>query len=486
MRIAAPLATERAGLMVEAMRLSRERAGSATAALPREVAPEAAPQLLSAMSRLTTAGVTTAAAGGTTNATTGLTTVNAAAERVFFAIVAAAQNATVSENVIAWRGGPYGGILAGRGARLVAGNDIVVSGGDDAAAAFSFGIVSGLESTAADGVEILGNMVTGQAFAFGLNGCDAALVQGNVAVGGHAGVMVNAGEGVRIEGNGAFGCRIGVLAVDTTRLRIEGNVIAASFTQGILGLHSGNRPSGCIRISGNLLLRCGVRSDATAVAISYAAMDAAPGKIAAVDSTELVVEHNGVHDTGWPVDGERARVAHAISLIAPRVTVHGNDVTWGHPVQSDEGLRLLMEERAKPHRGIVVTPLAAQGFPPGNDPAWAASVVISDNRVRGPSLDTLVDVREGPKAQDRPPRFRQALVTGNVIEHWGPLDTTGATATVELRVSEDALVSVSANVVRGSARMPSVLVEGPKEIAWAGNATSGQLIGSAGRPNVIA
>jgi hypothetical protein len=50
----------------------------------------------------------------------------------------------------------------------------------------------------------------------------------------------------------------------------------------------------------------------------------------------------------------------------------------------------------------------------------------------------------------------------------------------------EALVSVSANVVRGSGRTPSVRIDGPKEIAWSGNATSGQLIGAAGSVNVTA
>jgi hypothetical protein len=491
------LSRDRAEIAAEAMRVSRTAGTVRVSSLPSGLAIGAPEHVTAALSRLTSvssgaaapaagASAGTATTGGTTNATTGVsTTVGTGFDRIPFAIVAAAQNATVSENVLAWRTGPYGGILAGHGARLVVGNDIVVAGKGEGAEAFSFGIASGLGGPAANGVEILGNMVTGGAYAVGLNGCEAAVVEGNVAVGAHACVMAIGGEGVRVDGNGAFGCRVGVMAVDSTRIAIRGNVIAASAQQGILGMHTGKVAGGRLVVAGNTLVRCGVDAE-NAVALSFAAMDHAVDKEALVDSTELVIEHNAIHDTGWPATGERARVAQAISLAAPRVTVHGNDVSWSHPARTDEGQKILGEERAKPHRAIIIVPLAAQGFPPANDQLWAASVAITDNRVRGPSVDTLLEVREGIKMEGDPPRFRQALVTGNVVEHWGPLDTPGNAATVTLRVTEDALVSVSANVIRGAGRTPSVRVEGPKQVAWAGNATSGQLTGSNGVANVVA
>ncbi|WP_291295186.1 DUF6519 domain-containing protein [Elioraea sp.] len=497
-RDAVVVSRERAEISAEAMRVSRTVGTTRVSSLPPGLAIDVSEHVTAAMSRLTAGtgtGPITNAAGtsagtatttGATNATTGVsTTVGTGLDRIPFAIIAAAQNATVSENVMAWRTGPYGGVLAGQGARLVTGNDIVVASKGEGAEALSFGIASGLGGAASSGVEIIGNMVSGRAYAVALNGCEAGLVAGNVAVGAHAGVIAIGGEGVRIDGNGAFGCRIGVMTVDVTRVAILGNVIAASAQQGILGLHSGKVAGGRLAVSGNTLVRCGV--DATsAVALSFAAMDHAVEKEALVDSTEVVIEHNAIHDTGWPLTGERARIAQAISLAAPRVTVHGNDVSWSNPARTDEGLKILSDERAKPHRAIVVIPLAAQGFPPANDQLWAASVAITDNRVRGPSVDTLVEVREGIKTEGDPPRFRQALVTGNVVEHWGPLDSPGNAATVSLRVTEDALVSVSANVIRGSGRTPSVRVEGPKQVAWAGNATSGQLTGSNGVVNVVA
>jgi hypothetical protein len=484
------IARERAEIAAEAMRVSRTVGTARVSSLPSGLAIGTSEHVTAALSRFTAAtpaaGASAGTAGATTTATTGVsTTVGTGFDKIPFAIVAAAQNATVSENVLAWRTGPYGGVLAGVGARLVAGNDIVVASKAEGTEAFNFGIASGVGGPAANGVEILGNMVTGGAYAVGLNGCEAAIVEGNIAVGAHACVMVIGGEGVRIDGNGAFGCRVGVMTVDSTRVAILGNVIAASAQQGILGLHSGKVAGGRLVVSGNTLVRCGVEAQ-NAVALSFAAMDHAVDKEALVDSTEVVVEHNAVHDTGWPPTGERARVAQAISLAAPRVTVHGNDVTWSHPSRTEEGLKLLGEERAKPHRAIVIIPLAAQGFPPANDQLWAASVAITDNRVRGPSADTLVEVREGIKTEGDPPRFRQALVTGNVVEHWGPLDSPGNAATVTLRVTEDALVSISANVIRGAGRTPSVRIEGPKQVAWAGNATSGQLTGSSPAANVVA
>lgn len=424
--------------------------------------------------------------------------------RFAFAIVSAAQNASVLENVIAWRGEPYGGILAGGGTRLVAGNDLVIVGADAAAriveatrAAMTeamietgglpgIGIASGaFGAGGADGVEISGNMVTGPGYAIAVAGVEAGLLRGNLAINALTGVIVVGGEGMRVEGNGAFGCGVGVMTREATRAILSGNLIGASHSYGIIVLQGGTVAAGLVRISGNVLLRCGVREE-RAVALLAMVADLTEPATASIASAELVVEGNRVEDTGWSPGGEtRARVARAIQLVAPRVTVAGNDVSWGHPARSDAGLRLLTEERAKPNRAIVITPLAAAGFEPLTDRSWAGSVTITGNRVRGPSVDTLVEVTQG-SVNDGAPRFLQLLFAGNMIEHWSPLDSQGARATVELRAMPEALVSVSGNVVRSGAMTPSVRVDGPKEIAWVGNATSGQLIGAAGRPNVVA
>jgi hypothetical protein len=424
--------------------------------------------------------------------------------RLAFAIVSAAQNASVLENVLAWRGGLQGGVLAGPGTRLVAGNDIVIVATEatnrltsgtraglteaigDAVALPSIGIASGeFGAGPAGGVEISGNMVTGPGYALVAVGVEAGLIQGNVAVNALAGAMLLGGEGTRVEGNGLFGCRLGVMSRDAPRAMLLGNLVAASQGYGIIALHGGRVAAGLVTIARNVLLRCGVGEE-RAVAMLAMISDLAEPAAPAIASAELLVEGNRVEDTGWsPGGATRARACLAMQLAAPRVSVVGNDVSWGHPARTDEGLRLLMEERGKPHRALVVTPLPAAGFEPVPDRAWAGSLAITGNRLRGPSLDTLVEVTEGA-ANARAPRFMQLLVSGNVIEHWSPLDTQGARATVELTAMPEALVSVSANVVRASARTPSVRIDGPKEIAWSGNATSGQLIGAGGSVNVTA
>jgi hypothetical protein len=424
-----------------------------------------------------------------------------------FAIVSSAQNASVLENVLAWRGGPYGGILCGAGTRLAAGNDIVVVGEavagaivrDTLAAATpasgmvepltvpAIGIASGaFGAGAAEGVEISGNMVTGPAYAVAVAGVDAGLIQANIAINGVAGVLVVGGEGMRIDGNGLFGCRLGVFTREAPRAIISGNLIGASQSYGIMATHGGAVAAGLVKISGNVLLRCAVREE-RAVALFAAIGDLLDPTLAAVASAELVIEHNRVEDTGWSVDyAARAGASVAIQAAAPRVSVHANDVAWSHPARSDAGLKLLEEERRKPNRALLIVPTPGAGFEPVPNRAWAASASITDNRLRGPSVDTLVQVTEGlGQGQGQRPRFLQLLLSGNVIEHWSPLDQQGGRATVDLVVMPEALVSVSGNVVRAAARTPSVRVDGPKEIAWAGNATSGQLVGASGQTNVV-
>jgi hypothetical protein len=435
---------------------------------------------------------------------TGLQPVGEDGATFAFAIFSAAQNASVIENVIAWRGGPYGGILAGGGTRLVAGNDLVIMGGDATGRGIGgtragmtdaiiepgtlpgIGIASGaFGAGAADAVEVAGNMVTGPGYAVALSGVEAGVVRGNIAVNALAGVIVVGGEGMRVAANGLFGCALGVMAREAPRVSISENLVGASHGYGIVALHGGRVAAGLVRIAGNVLLRCGVREE-RAVALLAMVADLTEPEAPVIASAELVVEANRIEDTGWSPGGEaRARAAVAMQLAAPRVTVAGNDVTWGQPARSDAGVRLLTEERGKPNRALVVTPLAAAGLEPLPDRSWAGSVTITGNRLRGPSADTLVEVTEGP-ANAGGTRFMQLLFSANTIEHWSPLDSQGARATVELRAMPEALVSVSANVIRASGRTPSVRVDGPKEIAWAGNATSGQLIGAAGRANVVA
>ncbi len=482
----AGLAATRASLSGETLNVTRSLERLELASLPASASFRVSNQMTGALESLA-AAPSAAAAPATGAAASAPGTLAPTQSLLAFAIIAAAQNGTVSENVIAWTGGPYGGVLAARGTRLVAGNDILVATRGEGVAALAFGIASGIEqSQPADGVEIAGNMVAGRAVAVGLNGCEFARVHGNLATGALIGALATQGQALRIEANGAFNCSAGIMAVNAARIAIEGNVISGAHNQGILAMHMGKMPAGRMRIAGNLLTRCGVQQEETAVGIAFATIDHEPGDSALVDSAEVTIEHNGVHDTGWSENGARARSAQAIVVSGPRVTVHGNDVSWSHPARNDQGMKILGEERGKQHRALLVMPLVAQGVSPVNDLRWAASLAITDNSLRGPSVDSLVEVREAPVVQDRPLRFRQVLFSGNVVEHWAPIETPGGGATVMLRASEDALVSVSANVVRSTGRSPSVRVEGPKQIAWIGNATSGQLVGSAPQPNVVA
>lgn len=427
-------------------------------------------------------------------------------ETMAFAIVSVAPNASIVENVLAWRGGPYGGILCGTGTRLAAGNDIVIAGLASAgrvvegnrpiathATALTepvtmagIGIASGaFAEGGAHGVEIAGNMVTGPSYAVAVFGVEAGLVRGNIAINAVAGLIAIGGEGVRLDGNGLFGCRIGIFSREATRAIISGNLIGASQSYGIMAVHGGTAAAGIVTISHNVLLRCGVREE-RAVALLAAFADLREPALPAIGSAELVIENNRVEDTGWSPDyAARAGVSVGMHLAAPRLTVHGNDVTWSHPARSDAGVRLLEEERRKPNRALVILPYPASGLEPLPERAWSGSVSITANRLRGPSADTLVEVSAGPQAMGTP-CFLQVLVSGNTIEHWSPLDAQGSGATVDIVALPESLVSISANVVRGGARTPSVRVQGPKEIAWSGNATSGQLVGSAGRANVVA
>jgi hypothetical protein len=77
------------------------------------------------------------------------------------------------------------------------------------------------------------------------------------------------------------------------------------------------------------------------------------------------------------------------------------------------------------------------------------------------------------------------VVAGNTVEHARPAASQEGRATIELRAHEGGLAAVTGNVVRGTGRSPSVRVDGPRQIAFAGNATSGPLAGTAGQVNVI-
>jgi hypothetical protein len=62
---------------------------------------------------------------------------------------------------------------------------------------------------------------------------------------------------------------------------------------------------------------------------------------------------------------------------------------------------------------------------------------------------------------------------------------TGAPGRYGLRALPEATVAIAGNVVRGTGRLPSFSVQGPKEVAFAGNASTGPLVGASGAVNVV-
>lgn len=421
--------------------------------------------------------------------------------RILFGIIAAARNATVTENVLSWSAAAYGGILAGIGTRLVAGNDLAFRGravirddtvgeGAQDEPPLALGILLGLgEARGASGCVVEGNLALGRLVGVVVGRTEEVVVRGNLLAQSAAGVLVSGAEGTRIEGNTLHSTETGMLVAESSCPVIEGNSIIASRNEGILLISTGrNAPLGAARIRGNTLLNCG-HEEENASAITATALDpeAAAG-IATASGAEIVLEHNLVAETGVPPSGgERASRAQAVALAAPRVTVHGNDIRWDMPVQNDPGMQLLAREGAKPNRALLVLPVPATGFVQGQDGAFASACSVTDNRIRGYAADALVELRDTPAGDNqRGARFLALNVTGNLVEHWGPLDTPGVQlASVILRADSRATVAVSGNVVRGPGRRPSVLIEGPRQAAYAGNATTGPQVGAAVAVNVL-
>lgn len=416
----------------------------------------------------------------------------AAASLPDFAILAAGRNVTVTENVVAWISSRYGGVLAGNGVRLVQGNDLLYRGArEEGEAALTYGIVSGIGTTrGGSGVAITANAVQGPLLAIAIGDATAATVAENLVARALIGVLASAAKQPRITGNLLVAPQGGVAILECAQPLVQDNLVLASAQEAIQLISTGrNEPGGLARIVGNTLLNCGHAEEATATAISAILMEPAPDQERpVVVGAEVVVAGNVIADTGIPPDGGPdvgrpiPRLV-AISIAAPRATVRDNEVRWDAPAASDLGRKYLGEQGSRPHRALLVTGLPAGGI--GPDRPFAAQLSIQGNRFRGYAADALVEVVATRIEEQEGPRFLSLLFADNNVQHWGPLDAAGAAATVVLRADPQATVSVTGNVLRGPGRRPSVLVEGPKQIAFAGNATTGPLIGVTGDVNVL-
>jgi hypothetical protein len=423
-------------------------------------------------------------------------------DRPAFAIYAAAEACVVSENLIGWRSPLYGGIAIENGVRLVSGNDLFYvppRGPDDQPpvggppvvapgqpAGLVMGIASGLSGSQTRIAEISGNVTSGPFVAVSLTSGAGIRVAGNVILNAMIGVLVNGGEAAMVEGNLLTRNRLGIGLLNVARPTVAGNAVDQAEADGIVGFFTGSIATGIVRISGNLLRGCGAQQD-TATALRIIALDPQEPTGAWVEQSEVVIEHNAVLDTGRSAGSDaRSERSIGISVAAPRVVVHGNDVGHSHPTQSDPGFAGLNQEMAKTNRAVLVTPMQGQGVLLLDDNVWAHALTVTDNRLRGMSVDTLVEVAEAPVTGDqRAPRFVCVVVTGNTVEHRRPAAGQTGRATIELRAHVGGLVTVTGNVVRGDGRLPSVQVDGPRQIAFAGNATSGPMVGAAGPVNVI-
>jgi len=332
-----------------------------------------------------------------------------------------------------------------------------------------------------------GNVLLGPLIGILIGQVELVTVQGNLLARSAIGIAASLADAPRIDGNLVHSAERGILLIETTRARIAGNTILAAQREGIQAIGVGRQvPPGPLWISNNTLRHCGAAED-QASAIIASLLDPAPGEgDFSAGGQELIVEHNLVAETGVPMGGKgpRAERSVAMALAGPRITVHGNAIQWEMAARTPQGQKLLGEEGAKANRALLMVPTPPQGLDPTAGERFGGTVSITDNRMRGFALDNLVELREGVA---EPPVRVSAIVFGtNLVEHWGPLDVPGnAPATIALRAEPGATVAVSGNVVRGPGRRPSFLVDGPKEVAYAGNATTGPLIGSAPQVNVI-
>lgn len=423
-------------------------------------------------------------------------------DRPALAILAAAENCIVIENLIGWRSQVYGGIGVENGVRLVAGNDLYflsdrqggrvpIEGGQpgtqpEPGAVLTIGIVAGMSGNQTGITNIADNVLIGPLVAISLSATAGVRAARNVIVNPLIGILVNGGEGTIVEQNLISRGQSGIGLLNTARPVLRGNVIDGTESDGIVAFFTGSMSPGPVRISGNTLRACG-RGQDQANGLRVIAADPQQQTGAWFEQTEVILEHNTVLDTGFTRGtGQRAARSVEMSVAAPRVVVHGNDLGRGQPTRSDPGLNAIAQEIAKTNRALVVMPLAAQGFPMIDQDVWAHACTLTDNRMRGFSVDTLAEIVEGPVVEgQRAPRFHSVVVTGNTVEHWRPAQSTSGRATVELRALSTGLVTVTGNVVRGPGRAPSVRIDGPQQIAFAGNATSGPLVGAAGPVNVL-
>lgn len=426
-------------------------------------------------------------------------------QKFLFAISVTASNATVAENVMTWRSPRYAGVLAGNGTRLVVGNDLVFrpativrdtltgGAGNDQPSdrpALTLGIATGIgKGLGAAGCTVADNFALGPMVGITVAKAVSMTVQGNLLGANQAGILVASAEAPRITDNLLRGVETGITMLASAPV-VDGNAVIDSKRYAIaLIAGSASPPVGTVRITGNILRNCAYEMPNAMAVLASVADPAVEKDVAAVTGAEIVLEHNLIAEAGVdPGDPmQRAPRIVAATLSAPRVTVHGNDIVWDGPAAGDVGRKLLAEAGAKPHRALLVMPQPATAVLPRGETAAGAGVAITDNRIRGYAADTLIEVGEltgGANGQVRT-RFLSVNFTGNAVEHWGPQDVPGAVAaTVTLRADPRATVAVAGNTIRGPGRRPCVAADGPKEIAFAGNATTGPLIGAAGAVNV--
>lgn len=403
-----------------------------------------------------------------------------------FAIVAAGRNVTVTENWLSWNSPLYGGVLADNGVRLVHGNDLLYRGArEEETPTLVFGIAAGT-ARGGGGIVVSANAVQGPLLAVAIGDSIAVTVQDNIVSRALVAVLASGAAQPRIIGNTLVAVEVGVALLECAQPAVEDNLVLASMREAVQLISTGrNGPGGLARIAGNTLLNCGHGEDATATAISAIMIDPLIDKDEpTVTGAEVLVAGNLVADTGVAPGGKGwvGRLV-AISIAAPRATVRDNEVRWDAPLPNEAGQKLLSEQGGRPHRALLVTGLPASSI--GIDRPFAEALSIHGNRIRGYAADALVEVVATRVGEQEGARFLSLLFGDNIVQHWGPLDTAGIAPTILLRADPQATVSVTGNVVRGPGRRPSFAVEGPKQIAFAGNASTGPLIGATGDVNVV-